>query len=155
MFSLIKSLFVPTIVLMLSAAYYLECSSVRPIDKMLIEPVCLLILILYFYFTVIEFFRCKKKKSVEDTVRNTPPRNKTKVPWKEGIILCMVALYIWIIQYLGFLPTTILFMASMLYILDVHEFWVIGCFSIASATVLYVAFKMVLLLPLPDGIWSL
>lgn len=84
-----------------------------------------------------------------------PPGNKTKIPWKESIILCMVVLYIWIIQYLGFLPTTILFMTSMLYILDVRGFWVIGCFSITSATVLYVAFKVVLLLPLPDGIWSL
>ena len=139
---------------MLSAAYYLECSGVRPIDKMLIEPVCLLILILHIYFVVIECFRYKKEKSVGDAVHDEPP-GKTKVSWKEDIIFCMVVFYIWIIQYLGFLPTTILFMASMLYILDVREFWVIGCFSIASATVLYVAFKIVLLLPLPDGVWGL
>ena len=54
MYRLMVSLFVPSVVLILSAAYYMESLNVDPIDKILIKPVCLLILVFYLYFIVIE-----------------------------------------------------------------------------------------------------
>ena len=68
------------------------------------------------------------------------------------LIIGMTALYVWIIQYLGFVVTSIFFMAAMLYILNVRKLWVVCCFSVASSAILYIAFKVVLMVPLPGGI---
>lgn len=52
----------------------------------------------------------------------------------------------------GFCAYEHLFMGAMLYILNVRKFLVIVCFSVVSSAVLYLAFKVVLMVPLPGGI---
>ena len=152
MYRLMVSLFVPSVVLILLVAYYMESLNVDPIDKILIKPVCLLILVFYLYFIVVEIIRYKKIKHSDNKICRDTVGSRIKIPFKEAGIICMTALYVWIIQYLGFVLTSIFFMGAMLYILNVRKFWVIVCFSVVSSAVLYLAFKVVLMVPLPGGI---
>lgn len=151
MYKFMAPLFVPSVVLALSGAYYMESVNVDPIDKILVKPVCLLILTFYLYFVAVEFISHKKAACPHEE-NNGSGNVKIEVPYKEAIIICMTALYVWIIQYLGFVFTSIIFMASMLYILNVRKLWIVCCFSIASSAVLYFAFKVVLMVPFPSGI---
>jgi len=154
----------PTVILILSGAYYLESINVDPIDKILIKPTCLLILLIYMYFVVVEFINYKKSKHVHVKVNesteiemnavNNNAARKTHIPYKELAIIFMTALYVLAIQYLGFVFTSIVFMASMFYILNVRKVWIIAVFSIFSTILLYFAFKVVLMLPLPEGIFA-
>ncbi|EXG78057.1 tripartite tricarboxylate transporter TctB family protein [Cloacibacillus evryensis] len=152
MYRFIAPLFVPSVVLALSAAYYMESVNVDPIDKILIKPVCLSILAFYLYFIAVEYVRYKKRFQVPCKEGGADCHTKIKIPYKEMLIIGMTALYVWIIQYLGFVVTSIFFMAAMLYILNVRKLWVVCCFSVASSAILYIAFKVVLMVPLPGGI---
>lgn len=148
MYKIIASLFVPSIVLILSIAYYMESLNVDPIDKLLIKPTCMLIVLFYIYFVYVECRRLRKDKDQSEK----PRRTNTKMPYKELAVLAMTALYVLIIQYLGFVVTSVVFMACMLYLLNVRNKLVIACFSITSSALLYFAFKVVLMVPLPGGL---
>lgn len=148
MYKIIASLFVPSMVLILSIAYYMESLNVDHIDKLLIKPTCMLIVLFYIYFVYVECRRLRKDKDQSEKLRRT----NTKMPYKELAILAMTALYVLIIQYLGFVVTSVVFMACMLYLLNVRNKLVIACFSITSSALLYFAFKVVLMVPLPGGL---
>lgn len=148
MYKIIASLFVPSMVLILSIAYYMESLNVDHIDKLLIKPTCMLIVLFYIYFVYVECRRLRKDKDQSEKLRRT----NTKMPYKELAILVMTALYVLIIQYLGFVVTSVVFMACMLYLLNVRNKLVIACFSITSSALLYFAFKVVLMVPLPGGL---
>ena len=154
MYRFLAPLFVPSVVLVLSVAYYMESLDVAPIDKILIKPVCLLILAFYLYFVIVEIFHYKTGKFAKSKGVAAFSDTQKPLPIKEVVILCMTALYVWVIQYLGFVLTSILFMGSMLYILNVRKTWIIVGFSVVSSAVLYLAFKIILMVPLPSGIFG-
>ena len=147
MYKALISLFVPSLVLILSIAYYMESLEVDNIDKLLIRPTCILIALFYVYFVVVEYIRFRKNPKRTQESEYT----KTKFPYKELILLIMTALYILLIQYTGFVLTSILFMACVLYFLNVRSKLVIFSFSIISSALIYFAFKVILMVPLPSG----
>ncbi|OUO93182.1 tripartite tricarboxylate transporter TctB family protein [Cloacibacillus sp. An23] len=143
----LASLFVPSLVLILSIAYYIESLKADNIDKLLIRPICILIVIFYIYFIAVEYMRWRKRTNYAEKASDV----KKNLPYKELILLAFTALYILVIPHIGFVLTSILFMASTLYFLNVRSKEVILCFSIISSALIYAAFKVVLMVPLPSG----
>ena len=99
MYRFIAPLFVPSVVLALSAAYYMESVNVDPIDKILIKPVCLSILAFYLYFIAVEYVRYKKRFQVPCKEGGADCHTKIKIPYKEMLIIGMTALYVWICSH--------------------------------------------------------
>lgn len=151
------NLFVPTLILVWALAYWLDILDVSAHDKLLITPVSILIFVLYCYFAFVEFSSYRKERAIalQTEGETTGEYENTfwiKLPRREIAIIFMLAIYLLVVQYLGFGATSFLFMFGMLYLLGVRRLGIMFGFSIISTAVLYFAFKVVLMVPLPGGI---
>lgn len=147
-------LFVPTMVLILSIAYYIESWNVDTINKLLIKPTCFLIIVIYLFFVYKEFHKHKKLATQQGEQNAQAASNAVscQVQYKSVFIIGMTAIYVLVVQYLGFILTSVIFMGTMLYVLNVRKKWIVISFSVASTVILYFAFKTILMVPLPSGI---
>ena len=156
-FKLLSPLFVPTMVVAFSIAYYMESWEVTSNNKLLIKPICFLIVLLYIYFIYQEYTKQKLeiKQEKSSNVERTAISSHQIMLSKSVIIVVMTGIYVLLIQYLGFIITSIMFMGGMLYTLNVKNKWIIAIYSVLSTIILYFAFKIILMVPLPTGILSI
>ena len=156
-FKLLSPLFVPTMVVAFSIAYYMESWEVTSNNKLLIKPICFLIVLLYIYFIYQEYTKQKLeiKQEKSSNVERTAISPHQIMLSKSVIIVVMTGIYVLLIQYLGFIITSIMFMGGMLYTLNVKNKWIIAIYSVLSTIILYFAFKIILMVPLPTGILSI
>lgn len=146
MFVFIKKMTIPTVVLLWSIMYVVETSSNSNRDVLLIRPLAILIAITY----LIIFFKEYIHSKIRDSSENMP-----FISTKEIKILLLMIIYIFVIKYLGFVLTSFLSMLAMLYILDVRKIRHLLIFSSVSTVILYIAFKVILMVPLPSGLLGL
>ena len=156
-FKLLSPLFVPTMVVAFLIAYYIESWEVTSNNKLLIKPICFLIVLLYIYFIYQEYTKQKLeiKQEKSSNVERTAISSHQIMLSKSVIIVVMTGIYVLLIQYLGFIITSIMFMGGMLYTLNVKNKWIIAIYSVLSTIILYFAFKIILMVPLPTGILSI
>lgn len=143
MISFFKKMTIPTIVLLWSIMYVVETSAYSNRDVLLIRPLFVLIAITYLIILFKEYIQSRIKDSRE---------NVAFISAKEMKILLLMITYIFVIKYLGFVLTSFLSMLAMLYILEVRKIQHLLIFSSVSTVVLYIAFKVVLMVPLPSGL---
>jgi len=72
--------------------------------------------------------------------------------WRVGLMLGAMAVSLVVLEKLGFMVTTTLFMAAVVFGLGVRSWWVLASVPLVSAVVLYVIFAVWLRVPLPKGI---
>lgn len=145
MVAFLKRMIIPTMILLWSLMYVIETRSHSHRDVLLVRPLFILIGITYLIIFLKEFF-CKKNVCSNDVAF---------ISAKEIKILILMITYIFAIKYLGFILTSFLSMLVMLYILDVKKISSLVIFSFLSTAVLYFAFEVILMVPLPSGIWGL
>lgn len=152
----VVNLFVPTLVVLWSLAYWAEIADIGARDKLLIRPVCILLCLIYCYLLWIEYKSYRLESTSGDSASGI--RDKKNfwqiLPKKEITIIALLATYLLIVPWLGFVVTSFIFMICMLYLLDVRKIHVIVGFSVISTGVLYLAFKVILMIPLPGGIFG-
>lgn len=141
-----KKMIIPSAILLWSLMYIVETRGHSARDVLLIRPVVLLLGITYLIILYNECFLKKINNSVD---------NITYISSKEIKILLLMIFYILVIQYLGFVITSFISMLAMLYVLEVKKIQHLLIFSSVSTLVLYVAFKVILMVPLPSGLFGL
>jgi putative tricarboxylic transport membrane protein len=72
--------------------------------------------------------------------------------WRVGLMLGAMALSLVMLDKLGFMLTTALFMAAVVFGLGVRSWWVLVSVPLVSAVALYVIFAVWLRVPLPKGL---
>ena len=73
--------------------------------------------------------------------------------WRRvGLMFGALAVSLLVLEMLGFMVTTTLFMAAVVFGLGVRSWWVLASVPLMSAVGLYVIFAMWLRVPLPKGI---
>jgi putative tricarboxylic transport membrane protein len=81
-----------------------------------------------------------------------------KIPRKTliliGISTALIILYILIIQYIGFLLSTVLFLASLIFSFGERVFWKIAVISISVTGIIYIMFSVLARVPFPEGFWE-
>lgn len=151
----LMNLFVPTLVVIWSFMYWMSVYHVSSHNKLLIRPICILMFTVYLYFVFSEYVAYQReiKSHAADVIdaSDCAKGESKKIPVKEIVIIALVAVYLLIVPYLGFVLTSFAFMGCMLYILDVRAWRVIIAFSSICTGVLYLAFKVILMVPLPGG----
>ncbi len=153
----LANLFVPTLILLWAFAYWIDILGVSARNKLLVTPVCILIVLFYCYFTFVELRSYRKERAGAPKKEGgagcgSETAFLLTLPKKEIAILFIVAVYLLVVPYLGFGATSFLFMFAMLYLLGVRKWGLMTAFSVISTAVLFVAFKIVLMVPLPGGI---
>ncbi len=141
-----KKMIIPSAILLWSLMYILETRGHSARDVLLIRPVVLLLGTTYLIILYKEYFFKKNDNSEDKTAY---------ISSKEIKILLLMIFYILIIQYLGFVITSFISMLAMLYVLEVKKIQHLLMFSSVSTLILYVAFKVVLMVPLPSGLFGL
>lgn len=144
MLALLKRMIIPTMILFWSAMYVIETRLHSNRDVLLIRPLFLIILVTYLIIFFKEFMHRKDKTDTKLVF----------VSNKEMKILILMISYIFIVKYLGFILTSFLSMLAMLYVLEVRRVSKLLAFSVVSTLILYVAFKVILMVPLPSGIFG-
>ena len=72
--------------------------------------------------------------------------------WRVALILGAMAVSLVVLEKLGFMVTTTLFMAAVVFGLGVRSWWMLATVPLVSAVALYVIFAVWLRVPLPKGI---
>jgi putative tricarboxylic transport membrane protein len=72
--------------------------------------------------------------------------------WRVALMLGAMAVSLVVLEKLGFMVTTTLFMVAVVFGLGVRSWWVLATVPLVSAVALYVIFAVWLRVPLPKGI---
>ena len=90
---------------------------------------------------------------VRGTIRTENPRWPSAAGWRRvGYMLAAMTVAFLLLELLGFLIVTTLFMAAMIYALGERSWRMLATVPVLSAIALYVVFAVWLRVPLPKGI---
>lgn len=142
---LLKLLVIPTLILLWAFSYMYEVRGTSTRNLLLITPLVLLIGGTYLFIAVREYHRMKKGFHSASNI-------EVLITSKEVKIILLMAVYLLLVMYLGFIPTSFAMMAVMLYVLDMRKMRTVLGFSVISTALLYYAFKIILMIPLPEGL---
>ena len=91
--------------------------------------------------------------------------HKTSVPECPGFVyrrpifelVGLSAVYLFVLPYLGFIASTVIFLAVLMWRLGVRHWLLLAGVSIATVVLVYLGFEKGLMVPLPNGysVWSL
>lgn len=142
---LVKLLVIPTLILLWAFSYLYEVRDTSTRNLLLVRPLVLLIAATYLFIAAREYQKMKKGL-------HSGSNNEVFITGKEVKIVALMAVYLLLVMYLGFIPTSLVMMAVMLYVLDMRKMQTVLGFSVISTAVLYYAFKIILMIPLPEGL---
>jgi len=79
-------------------------------------------------------------------------RKKVEINWKPwGMIFCLTFIYIFSIQFLGFYPTTVLYIFTTMIVFGLRKVFILICLPAAFAIGIYLVFTVVFSIYLPGG----
>ena len=91
--------------------------------------------------------------SIRGTIRTENPHWAAAAGWRRvAYMLCAMTVAFLLLDVLGFLIVTTLFMAAMIYALGEHSWRMLATVPVLSAFALYVVFAVWPRVPLPKGI---
>jgi len=130
-------------------SYFLEVSSLPSgLNLLLIKPVFIIlvsIIIIYIIFQLINYYK-GGSSSTED-------KEEAHIDWKKTIYFCITTiLYVFLLEYIGFIPITLLYTVILMWGLGVRSVRIIFLTSIILVAVLYVSLDILLNIKLPNGI---
>jgi len=154
----IHRVLVATLILFFVIIYYLDISSLKDSqDKLLVNPVIWLVIILY-PIIIWQEWKEKRKRDMkhEETLETheVDEDDETSVTLSKKVFLFMIStlLYLILINYVGFIISTILFMPSLMLILGTKSKKIVIILPIITTVVLYFLFNNLLGIPLPEGV---
>lgn len=150
-------IFVATGILLFALLYLYEISSLNHSqDKLLVNPVIWIIVILYPIIIWQEWRQFKGKQAQEQT--SEPEKEKesseTSAKLTKKVLFFMLSTFGYLIgmNYLGFFMMTIIYMPLLMWVLGTKSKRILIILPIATTIILYVLFDMVLEIPLPQGL---
>lgn len=146
---------VATGILLFALLYLYEIGSLKnPQDKLLVNPVIWIMVILYPIILWQEWRQFKQSKSEEETAEDDKESADTSAKLTKKIFFFMLSTfgYLILMNYFGFFIMTILYMPLLMWILGTKSKWTLIILPIVTTVVLFVLFDLVLGIPLPQGV---
>lgn len=147
---------VATGILLFALLYLYEIGSLKnPQDKLLVNPVIWIIIILYPIILWQEWrqFKGKQSEEVQSEETKEDEDSETSARLTKKIFFFMLSTfgYLILMNYLGFFIMTILFMPLLMWILGTKSKWILIILPIVTTGILYILFDPILGIPLPQG----
>ena len=145
--SLIKKLALPAIVLLWSAAYFIEVAGYSKKNQYLIKPVFIVMVILFVVNTFTDIREWRREQESGKGASQISQEEK-QVLLKSLLVVVSMAVYVILMPHIGFIITTA---AVLLLIMQVREFLPLILLPLIVTGILYAVFKTGLHIPLPAG----
>lgn len=147
----IHRIIVATSILILAVIYFFDVKDLKnPHDRLLISPVFWIMVILY---PIIIWQEIREaKKTIHDSEEVEGDGDSYRLTKKVGFFMISVMIYLILLNYIGFIISTILFLPALMWILGTKSRLFPIIFSIIATGLLYLFFDILLGIPLPIGI---
>jgi len=151
--SINKEIFIPILLIFISVILY---KAQVPYTRMAaFFPLILIILLLVLSVVyLIEIFYKKKYLDKIVVTKKQLSENKKKI-YNITLILILLFLYIANISILGFVVSSLVFLIITPYLLGFRNIYILIIFSITFVLVVFLLFKIILTVPLPEGLLGL
>ena len=146
--SLIKKLALPAIVLLWSAAYFIEVAGYSKKNQYLIKPVFIVMVILFVVNTFTDIREWRREQESGKGASQISQEEK-QVLLKSLFVVVSMAVYVILMPHIGFIITTAVLLAVLL--MQVREFLPLILLPLIVTGILYAVFKTGLHIPLPAG----
>lgn len=150
---LINRLSVPVLLLVFILTYYFEVRDIPSSELILIQPVTIIMIILTFTVIFIEVKNWRKIDfSSESPVGEENPDVHAKLTRKLAIYITSIALYLIMLNYIGFIISSLIFVPSLLYLLGTKSMKLNIAIGFGVTVFVYLLFDVWLGINLPEGI---
>ncbi|MDD3203911.1 MAG: tripartite tricarboxylate transporter TctB family protein [Pygmaiobacter massiliensis] len=148
---LLKKMALPTIVLIWAGAYYIEVMGYSVKNHRLIQPIFWIMALLYIINGVTDYRAYQRRKSEAPPVlTKKDPVNREHMTRVLAIIGIMAG-YVALLKFLGFVISTFLFGGAILYFMGEKKWYKVVGIPLVLVTALYLIFRIGLSIPLPTG----
>jgi cell division protein FtsW (lipid II flippase) len=148
--SLIKKLALPAIVLLWSAAYFIEVAGYSKKNQYLIKPAFIVMVILFVVNTFIDIREWRREQESGKGASQISQEEK-QLLLKSLLVVVSMAVYVILMPHIGFIITTAVLLVVLLLIMQVREFLPLILLPLIVTGILYAVFKTGLHIPLPAG----
>lgn len=153
---------IATGILLFTIFYFMETNSLQnPQDKLLINPVILIMVLLYPIIIWQEWREHKKEqKEVKDESElseegESDDESSAKLTRKVFLFMLLTLLYLLVIEYVGFIITTVIYMPVLMYVLGTKSKKILITLPVIFTILLYLLFNNMLGIPLPLGFFDI
>ena len=157
---LVNRLMAPSLIFLFVLIYYFEVRDLSESNLLLIKPIFWIMVVL---FPVVVLMEIKKWKNTAIEQADEPEGEtdfdenyelKSKVTPKLLIYMASIALYLFLLPYLGFILVSFLFLPSLMYALGTKNIKLLVLIPIIVIAVVYLLFDTWLGIPLPKGFFG-
>ncbi|WP_059104274.1 tripartite tricarboxylate transporter TctB family protein [Shouchella shacheensis] len=159
-------LILPTLILCFSITYFIEVKALSSQDQLLINPIFWVVLFLYLLVIVQECKQWKQKNETLGDVSATTDINQEKMTLEDAEAITKsegdarltkkvfyymvgIALYLVLVEPLGFVIVTLAFLSVMMRVLGTKSFKVLTTVPITVVLIIYFIFVEALGIPFP------
>ena len=158
----LKKMVLPTVVMAWSTIYFIECLGYSLKSRRLVQMVYFMMLGLYVINGITDYIATKKEWAEKGDAKDNAKAEKTStnliVMLKENktiVLFATLLLYVLALDFIGFIITTLIFTAFVLYVMGERRIPLLVGMPIGLVVLLYLIFKVGLNVPLPTGILGL
>jgi len=150
MASLLQKIAIPTIVMVWATFYLFEVMELHVRNRYLIRPTYFVLLALYIFNTYTDIRKWKKARAI--STEQMVESFKIPVEIKTLAVIALITVgYLAIMPTVGFIFSTIAYLAILLLALNERKMFTLVFFPIVLTVGVYVVFRLFLRLPLPVG----
>lgn len=149
---------VATLILLFIIVYYFDISSLKNSqDKLLVNPIIWIVILLYPIIIWQEWREKKKNEAVQQedvTEKEIDEDDETSARLSKKVLLFMIftLAYLILLNYVGFIVSTIIYMPALMSVLGTKSKKILIILPIATTVILYILFNNLLGIPLPEGV---
>lgn len=146
---------IPVFILIYSTVYFFEVYSLprAEINMLLIKPVYyLLTIFIIIYFLIIVFNKLRKNKNITNNQEETNDESNEKINYKKtAVFFITTILYVFLLDYIGFIISSLVYMVYLMYYLGVKRYSLILIVPVSVVGLLFLSVEIWLNIRLPKG----
>lgn len=143
-----KKTLLPLIMLVFAGIYFNEVRQLDALDQALIKPVFFFMVLLFMINTASDYRESKDRQSNASALKKGNSQFRKILEY-----IALTAVYLMLMPYLGFMISSILFLAGALYRLNVRKTITLIALPVGLSVLLYFLFVHLFSVPLPTGIF--
>lgn len=146
----IHRIILATAIIVLAAIYFIDVQDLKnPNDRLMIDPIFWIMLILYPVILFMEWRDFKKNQTEAEEVEDEDSYDFTK---RIGLFMVAVIIYLVALYYVGFIISTVLFLPSLMWILGTESKVKPLIIAVVATALMFMLFDLLLGVPLPMGL---
>ena len=144
------SLIFPFIVLLFCVAYLIQSRDIFPNLTMILVRITFYAIVVFSLFVFKEEIQITTEKETDS--QQSSPRLFTDKSRKIWFFIIGMGIYIVMINQIGFIFSTLLFVSMIMYMLGIREKKILILLPVCLVILIYLMFNLWLMVPLPSGI---